>query len=82
VIAAITKAVQAVHPGTPIVPNMSAGATDSMYFRALGIPSYGTSGLFMKPEDDYSHGLNEKSPVGSIDGALIHWDILLRTLAR
>jgi acetylornithine deacetylase/succinyl-diaminopimelate desuccinylase-like protein len=82
VIAAITKAVQAVHPGTPIVPNMSAGATDSMYFRALGIPSYGTSGLFMKPEDDFSHGLNEKSPVGSIDGALIHWDILLRTLAR
>lgn len=81
-IAAVTKAVQAVHPGTPIVPNMSAGATDSMYFRALGVPSYGTSGLFIKAADDYSHGLNEKSPVAAIDGALTHWDILLRTLAR
>jgi len=82
VIAAVTKAVHAVHPGVPILPNMSAGATDSMYFRTLGIPSYGTSGLFIKADDDYSHGLNEKVPVASIDGALTIWDILIRTLAK
>ena len=82
VVAAITKAVEATYPGTPIVPNMSAGATDSLYFRALGIPSYGTSGLYIKPEDDYSHGLNEKSPVAAIDVALVHWEVLLKALAR
>jgi carboxypeptidase PM20D1 len=82
VIAAVTKAVHATHPGVAIVPNMSAGATDSMYFRALGVPSYGTSGLFMKPTDDFTHGLNERVPVAAIDGALTHWDTLLRALAR
>jgi acetylornithine deacetylase/succinyl-diaminopimelate desuccinylase-like protein len=82
VIAGVTKAVHARYPGLTIVPNMSAGATDSMYFRALGIPSYGTSGLFMKAADDFSHGLNERAPVAAIDGALAHWDRLLRELAR
>jgi acetylornithine deacetylase/succinyl-diaminopimelate desuccinylase-like protein len=82
VIAAVTKAVHASYPNVTIVPNMSAGATDSMHFRALGIPSYGVSGLFMKPTDDFTHGLNERAPVAAIDVALTHWDTLLRALAR
>jgi acetylornithine deacetylase/succinyl-diaminopimelate desuccinylase-like protein len=82
VIAAVTKAVHASYPNVTIVPNMSAGATDSMHFRALGIPSYGVSGLFMKPTDDFTHGLNERVPVAAIDVALTHWDVLLRALAR
>jgi carboxypeptidase PM20D1 len=82
VIAAVTKAVHATYPKVQIVPNMSAGATDSMHFRALGIPSYGVSGLFMKPTDDFTHGLNERVPVAAIDVSLTHWDTLLRTLAR
>jgi acetylornithine deacetylase/succinyl-diaminopimelate desuccinylase-like protein len=61
---------------------MSAGATDSMHFRALGIPSYGVSGLFIKPTDDFTHGLNERVPIAAIDVALIHWDSLLKDLAR
>jgi len=82
VMAAVTKAVRANHPGLSIVPSMSAGATDSMHFRALGVPSYGVSGLFMKDSDDFSHGLNERVPVSSIDGALAHWNSLLKDLAR
>jgi acetylornithine deacetylase/succinyl-diaminopimelate desuccinylase-like protein len=82
VIAAVTKAVHASYPKVAIVPNMSAGATDSMHFRALGIPSYGVSGLFIKPSDDFTHGLNERAPVAAIDVALTHWDGLLRELAR
>jgi acetylornithine deacetylase/succinyl-diaminopimelate desuccinylase-like protein len=81
-IAAVTKAVHASYPKVEIVPNMSAGATDSMHFRALGVPSYGVSGLFMKPTDDFSHGLNERVPVAAIDVALTHWDILIRELSR
>jgi carboxypeptidase PM20D1 len=82
VIAAVTKAVRATHGELQIVPDMSAGATDSMHFRALGIPSYGVSGLFMKASDDFSHGLNERVPVAAIDGALVHWETVLRELAR
>ena len=51
---AVTKAVHARYPGLSIVPSMSAGATDSMHFRALGVPSYGVSGLFMKDSDEFA----------------------------
>lgn len=82
VMGAVTAAVHARFPGLSIVPSMSAGATDSMHFRVLGVPSYGVSGLFMKDSDDFSHGFNERAPIGAIDGALAHWDSLLRALAR
>jgi len=55
---------------------MAAGATDSLYFRAKGVPSYGVLGMFLNPADDFSHGLNERAPVASIDPALR----LMRTL--
>jgi acetylornithine deacetylase/succinyl-diaminopimelate desuccinylase-like protein len=82
VMAAISKSIHSLYPGLPIVPSMSAGATDSMHFRVLGIPSYGVSGLFMKASDDFSHGLNERAPVAAIDPALAHWDSILRDLAK
>jgi acetylornithine deacetylase/succinyl-diaminopimelate desuccinylase-like protein len=81
-LAALRRAIDLRHPGLPIVPNMSAGATDSLYYRNLGVPSYGVSGLFMKPSDDFAHGLDERVPVDSIEGALLQWHSLLRDLAR
>lgn len=82
VLAALRRAIDLRHPGLPIVANMSAGATDSLYYRNLGVPSYGVSGLFMKPSDDFAHGLDERVPVDSIEGALLQWRSLLRDLAR
>lgn len=82
VVAAVTKAVHARFPGLAIVPSQASGATDSMYFRAAGIPSYGVSGLFMKDSDEFSHGLNERAPISAIDGDLAHYDSLLRDLAK
>ncbi|MET0275183.1 MAG: M20/M25/M40 family metallo-hydrolase [Phenylobacterium sp.] len=82
VMAAVTRSVHTLYPGLTIVPSMSAGATDSMHFRAAGVPSYGVGGLFMKSSDDFSHGLNERAPVAAIDGSLAHWDMLLKDLAK
>lgn len=82
VLAAVRKAVDQRYPGLPIIPSMSAGASDSLYFREHGVPSYGVSGLFMKPSDDFTHGLNERAPVSSIKGALDHWHTLLTELAK
>lgn len=82
ILAAVRKAVDQRHPGLPIVPQMSAGASDSLYFRAKGVPSYGVSGLFLKPSDDFSHGLNERAPVSSVAGALDHWRTLLTEVAK
>jgi len=47
-------------PGVPVVPTMSAGATDSRYFRAAGIPAYGVSGIFHDIDDVRAHGRDER----------------------
>jgi carboxypeptidase PM20D1 len=82
VMTALRKAVDRNHPGLPIVPIQSPGATDSMHFRAAGVPSYGVSGLYIQPGVSFTHGLNEKAPVAAIPGALAHWEVLLREIAR
>lgn len=82
VLKAVRKAVDANFAGLPVIPSMSSGATDSLYFRAQGIPSYGVSGAYVMPEDDYSHGLNERVPVSTVARGLRHWHVLLTELAK
>ena len=78
---AVRKAVHAQYPDIPIVPTMAPWATDGKYVRAAGIPTYGVMGLFLREEDDFSHGLNERVPVKSFYGGLDHWHIILHELA-
>lgn len=80
VLAATTAAVHASYPGVPIVPSMSAGATDGVFYRAAGIPTYGVGEIFIKGSDDFSHGLNERVPVTSFYNGLTHYRVLLTTL--
>lgn len=82
VMQAVVAAVSARAPGIPIMPSMSGGATDSVHFRALGVPSYGVSSLFMKAEDGFAHGLNERVPVAGIGAALVQWEAVVRALAK
>ena len=82
VFAAIRVAVDKQHEGLPLLPYMSAGATDNKHYRAVGIDSYCVGSFFMRPEDDFSHGLNERVPADAIPGALAFWDALLRELTR
>src|SRR5689334_4521257 len=39
-------------PNVLVIPTMGTGATDSKYFRVIGIPGYGVSGLFGDPNDN------------------------------
>ncbi|WP_184015922.1 M20/M25/M40 family metallo-hydrolase [Sphingobium boeckii] len=80
VVAAVTKAVNARYPGLTITPSMSAGATDSLYFRALGVPSYGVSSLFARSEDSFAHGLNERVDIRTLGAALDQWESVLRDI--
>ena len=81
VMAAVTRAVHIRHPGIPIVPKLDTGASDAVYSRAAGIPTYGTCDAFLKDSDDYSHGLNERLPVQSFYDGLEFWYSLLKDLA-
>lgn len=82
VVKAVNKAVHARYPKLEVSPNMSAGATDGLHFRAAGVPTYGVSSLFNRAEDSFSHGLNERVPVNGIAPALAHWRSILMDLAR
>jgi carboxypeptidase PM20D1 len=82
VMAAVRKAVQSRYPKLPIVPVMGVGSTDGTHFRAAGVPTYGVAGGFMKKSDDFAHGLDERMPVDAMDGAVAHWESLVRDLAR
>jgi acetylornithine deacetylase/succinyl-diaminopimelate desuccinylase-like protein len=46
--------------GATVLPIQLAGATDGMYLRAVGIPTYGVQGFFMKPDDFRAHGRDER----------------------
>jgi acetylornithine deacetylase/succinyl-diaminopimelate desuccinylase-like protein len=76
----IARLVHSEHPGIPIVPSMEMGATDGVFYRSIGIPTYGTSEVFLKPSDDFSHGLNERIPVVAFYNGLEFWYQLLQAV--
>jgi len=56
-------------PGIPVIPMMSAGATDGSLLRNAGIPTYGHSGLADDVNDVRAHGKDERVLVRSfLDG--------------
>lgn len=81
VMGAVATAVHASYPGTPIVPQMAAYATDGSVFRGHGIATYGVSGMFLKDSESFSHGLNERVPVKAFMHGLTHWYVLIKELA-
>ena len=47
-------------PGVIVVPVMSTGATDGLYLRNGGIPTYGVDGTFGDIDDVRAHGSDER----------------------
>jgi len=54
------RVVQSMWPGLLVIPSMDAGASDSKYTRAAGIPSYGAISNFYDLEDMRAHGQDER----------------------
>jgi acetylornithine deacetylase/succinyl-diaminopimelate desuccinylase-like protein len=82
VTAAYTRAVQALHPGNPVFPEMSTGASDARPFRVAGIPVYGVNGgWIVTPIDNRAHGKDERLPVQSLYDNVVHWQMMLKDLA-
>jgi len=82
VTAAMKAALAQSYPGVPIIPSMAAGASDNMWFRNKGVPSYGVAPIFLKASDDFSHGLNERTPIANIAPGIAMWTVLVRQLSR
>ncbi|HEX4293702.1 MAG TPA: M20/M25/M40 family metallo-hydrolase [Rhizomicrobium sp.] len=56
----VEKVVHSMWPGKPIIPAMAAGASDSIFTRNAGIPSYGVGGAWEDVNDDRAHGRDER----------------------
>ncbi len=82
VIAPIAKITSEMWPGVAVVPAMSTGATDGLFFRQVGIPVYGVSGLFSDIDDIRSHGRDERMLVQSYYEGLEFLDRLVRAYTQ
>ena len=61
----LERTVAAIWPGLPVVPFMNAGATDGIYTRAAGLPTYGVAGIAVDRDDVHAHGRDERVAVAS-----------------
>ncbi|MGH8026283.1 MAG: M20/M25/M40 family metallo-hydrolase, partial [Pseudoxanthomonas sp.] len=63
--AGIAEAAKTVWSEIPVSPYMSAGATDSVFLRAAGMPVYVFNGMPYDVDDDRAHGQDERILVAS-----------------
>lgn len=82
ILAPVERAAARLWPGTPIIPTMTAGATDGRFFNTAGIPTYGMSGMFSMPGETNAHGLNEKIRVQSLFEGRDFLEAIVRAYAR
>ena len=67
-------------PGAPVVPAMSAGATDGLYVRNAGIPVYAVSGVPIDADDHRAHGRDERIRVAAFYTGVDYTYDLVRAL--
>jgi acetylornithine deacetylase/succinyl-diaminopimelate desuccinylase-like protein len=53
-------------PGMTVQPIMQAGYTDAVWLGTVNIPVYGVPGLFLEPDGNGMHGLNERVRVSML----------------
>jgi carboxypeptidase PM20D1 len=70
--AAITRSIRKYYPGVAVAPYLESGGTDGLIYRSAGIPTWGSSGAFIKPDEMFAHGLNERIPVKSFYESVDH----------
>jgi acetylornithine deacetylase/succinyl-diaminopimelate desuccinylase-like protein len=74
--------VGAMFPGVVVVPVMSTGATDGLFLRNAGIPTFGVDGLFDDIDDVRAHGRDERVGIKQFNEDLEFQYRLITTLAK
>jgi len=69
---AIARSIHARYPGVPLTPYLESGGTDGLIYRSAGIPTWASSGIFIKPDEMFAHGLNERIPTASFYAGIEH----------
>jgi acetylornithine deacetylase/succinyl-diaminopimelate desuccinylase-like protein len=69
-------------PGVPVIPVLAAGASDSIFTRAAGIPSYGISGEWDDIHDVRAHGRDERRKITDFYSSVEFTYRLMKALSR
>jgi acetylornithine deacetylase/succinyl-diaminopimelate desuccinylase-like protein len=78
----IEAAVHSMWPGVVVVPALNIGASDSVYTRAAGIPTYGLCSIFYDLDDDRAHADDERIGVASFYEGVEFTYRLLKAMSR
>ena len=68
--------------GASVIPSMSLGASDGLYLRNAGIPTYSLSAIAGVSGESNAHGLNEKVREKSVYDAVAFWNDLVGGMTR
>ncbi len=82
VMGAVEELARKYWPGVPLVPEMSTGATDGLYTRMAGIPTYGVGAIFEDMNDSRAHGRDERVGVKEFHQAAQYWYELVKRLSK
>lgn len=80
--ARFTSVVHASWPGVPVAPHMDRGASDSVFTRGAGMPSYAMSSIWGDIDDNRAHGRDERiSAKAFAEGLQFHYN-LIKAMAK
>jgi acetylornithine deacetylase/succinyl-diaminopimelate desuccinylase-like protein len=82
VVSAMTALSKTFFGAAPVIPEMSTGATDGLFTRNAGIPTYGVGALaFEQTEPSRAHGRDERIGVQSFHNSVAFWEQLVKKMA-
>jgi acetylornithine deacetylase/succinyl-diaminopimelate desuccinylase-like protein len=81
VVAKVEKVTNEMWRGVKVVPVMSSGASDNVYWRGAGLPSFGVNGTFIDVSDVRYHGKDERVGVTAFYEGLEFSYRLMKALA-
>jgi len=76
----IAQSIHQRYPGVALSPYLESGGTDGLVYRGAGIPTWASSGVFIKPNEMFAHGLDERIPAKSFYDGIEHIYDLARVL--
>jgi acetylornithine deacetylase/succinyl-diaminopimelate desuccinylase-like protein len=77
----VESVTHAMWPGVIVLPEMSAGASDSIYTRAVNMPSYGIDAMFDDVDDVRAHGKDERIGIAAFGEDLEFTYRIMRAVA-
>jgi acetylornithine deacetylase/succinyl-diaminopimelate desuccinylase-like protein len=80
--ASVQQVAQSMWPGVPVIPKMAAVASDSVFTRQSGIPTYGIGGGWNDIHDNRMHGRDERHEIGDFYASVEFTYRLMKQLSQ